>query len=87
MSDKGWQRKFEDPIPLPGGRKLITLRDAADYITSLPKKESTCRNGTVIEVLMLVLLSGPTMMARIGMMRALNGKMDRGKRSLARAHK
>ena len=40
MADKGWQRKFEDPIPLPGGRTLITLRDAADYITSLPKKES-----------------------------------------------
>jgi len=35
VADKGWQRKFEDPIPLPGGRKLITLRDAADYITSL----------------------------------------------------
>jgi hypothetical protein len=31
---------FEDPIPLPGGRKLVTLRDAADYITGLPKKES-----------------------------------------------
>ena len=35
MADTGWQRKFEDPIPLPGGRKLVTLRDAADYITSL----------------------------------------------------
>jgi hypothetical protein len=36
----GWQRKFEDPIPLPNGKKLATLRDAADYITSQPKKES-----------------------------------------------
>jgi hypothetical protein len=35
---KGWQRKFEDPVPLSGGRKLVTLRDAADYITCLPKK-------------------------------------------------
>jgi hypothetical protein len=25
---------------LPNGKKLITLRDGADYITSLPKKES-----------------------------------------------
>ena len=40
MADNGWQRKFEDPIPLPDGKKLVTLRDAADYITSLPKKES-----------------------------------------------
>jgi hypothetical protein len=36
MTDKGWQRAFDDPIPLPDGRKLITLRDAGDYITSLP---------------------------------------------------
>jgi hypothetical protein len=40
MADKGWSREFEDPIPPPGGRKLITLRDAADYITALPKKEA-----------------------------------------------
>ena len=36
---------FEDPIILPDGRKLLTLKDAADYITKLPKKESDCRNG------------------------------------------
>jgi hypothetical protein len=34
MADNGWQRKFEDPIPLPDGRKLVTLRDAANYITN-----------------------------------------------------
>ena len=37
---------FEDPIPLPDGRQLLTLKDAADYITKLPKAEhSDCRNG------------------------------------------
>jgi hypothetical protein len=67
VGDTRWQRKFEDPIPLPGGRKLVTLRDAADYITSLPKKESDLPEWqTAIEVLMLVARSGPTMMARIG---------------------
>jgi hypothetical protein len=71
VTNNGWQRKFEDPIPLPGGRKLITLRDAADYITTLPKKESALPQ-TAIEVLMLMSRSGPTMMARIGFMRALN---------------
>ena len=39
MAENGWQRKFEDPIPLPDGRTLVTLRDATDYITSLPKEE------------------------------------------------
>jgi hypothetical protein len=40
MADKGWSREFDDPIPLPNGRKLVTLHDAATYITALPKKES-----------------------------------------------
>jgi hypothetical protein len=78
MADKGWQRKFGDPIPLPGGRKLVTLRDAADYITSLPKKESDLPEWqTAIEVLMLVSHCGPTMMARIGVMKALNRHVER----------
>jgi hypothetical protein len=72
-AEHGWQRKFEDPIPLPVGRALVTLRDAADYITSLPKKESDLPEWqTAIEVLMLVSRGGPTMMARIGVMKALN---------------
>jgi hypothetical protein len=73
MADKGWQREFEDPILLPGGKKLVTLRDAADYITGLPKKESDLPEWqTAIEVLLLCSRGGPTMMARIGVMKALN---------------
>jgi hypothetical protein len=30
-----WSRRFEDPITLPGGRTLRTLRDAAKYIMAL----------------------------------------------------
>ena len=37
MLDKGWQRAFDDPIPIPGGRHLITLHAAATYATRLPK--------------------------------------------------
>jgi hypothetical protein len=33
-----WDRRFADPIELPG-KNLITLRDAAEYITELPKTE------------------------------------------------
>jgi hypothetical protein len=64
MADNGWQRTFEDPISLPGGRELITLRDAADYITSLPKKETDLPEWQVaIEALMLVSRSGPSRFA------------------------
>jgi len=34
-----WDQRFFDPIMLPGGRKLVTLRGAALYITELPKSE------------------------------------------------
>jgi hypothetical protein len=35
-----WDSKFFQPIPVPGKRKqLVTLRDAVDYMTSLPRKE------------------------------------------------
>jgi hypothetical protein len=34
-----WAPPFDDPILLPGGREIVTLRDAGDYITSLPKAE------------------------------------------------
>jgi hypothetical protein len=74
----GWSRKFDEPIPLPSGRKLVTLRDAADYITGLPKTESDLPEWqAAIEVLMLVSRSGPTMMARIRVMKALNRHVER----------
>jgi hypothetical protein len=31
LTAKGWSRKFDDPIVLPGGRQLTTLRDAGTY--------------------------------------------------------
>jgi hypothetical protein len=39
MTD-GWSRRFLEPIPTPDGRELATLRDAGNYIASLPAKES-----------------------------------------------
>jgi hypothetical protein len=30
----GWKRPFEDPIDLPGGRPLVTLEDAGNYMTN-----------------------------------------------------
>ena len=34
-----WDQRFFDPIMLPGQKPLATLRDAAQYITKLPKPE------------------------------------------------
>ena len=34
-----WSTPFDDWIDLPDGRKLITLKDAATYITELPEEE------------------------------------------------
>jgi hypothetical protein len=73
MTAKGWKRPFDDPIPLPDGRTLITLMDAADYITSLPKKETNLPDWQVaMQALLLVSRSGPTMLARIAVMKVLN---------------
>jgi hypothetical protein len=63
----GWKRPFADPIPLPGGRQLVTLEDAAGYIMKLPKAEQNLGEWqAAIECLILVAeKNGPTMMARM----------------------
>jgi hypothetical protein len=73
VADPGWKRPFDDPIPLPGGRQLVSLGDAARYIQSLPEAEHELEHWkTAVEVLLLIVKhNGPTMMARIGMMKAL----------------
>jgi hypothetical protein len=82
---------------LPDGRKLVTLLDAVTYATKLSKKEAdTAEWQAAIESLMLVAqYCGPTMFARIGVLRALNRHVERvfnpdrkdkhwGRRKLAR---
>jgi len=85
------------PIPLPKGKKLVTLRDAAECITKLPKAEHDAEEWlAAMEALLLVAEhDGPTMFARIGVMQALNRHVERvfkpsrkakhrGRRKLAR---
>jgi hypothetical protein len=69
-----WSAKFDEPIPLPRGRQLVTLKDAGTYITKLPKAEHEAPEWqAVMEALILVAThGGPTMLARIGMLRAIN---------------
>src|SRR6266446_10278829 len=97
VADRSWKRRFDDPIPLPRGRQLITLEDAGKYITRLPKAEHEAAEWqAAMEALILVATSGgPTMFGRIGIMRALNRHVERvfnpdrkdhhwGRRKLAR---
>jgi hypothetical protein len=59
---------------LPHRRQLVTLQDAGHYITKLPPAEYEAAEWqAVMEALILVAtLGGPTLSARIGIMRALN---------------
>jgi hypothetical protein len=79
LADRGWKRRFDKPIPLPRGRQLVTLEDAGTYITKLPKaKHEAAEWLAAMEALILVATSGgPTMFARIGVMRALNRHVER----------
>jgi hypothetical protein len=74
MAATGWKRAFDDPIPVPRGRQLVTIRDAAKYIQKLPRGEQQLDEwqAAVEAMLLVVEHNGPTMMARIGFMRALN---------------
>ena len=69
-----WSTLFEHPIPPPNGRQLLRLKDAAAYIMKLPKAEHSAPEWQVaMEALILVAEGGgPTMLGRIGVMRALN---------------
>ena len=74
MAATNWKRRFDEPISLPRGRQLVTLRDAGNYIAKLPKAEHvTAEWQAAMEALILLAtLGGPTMFARIGVRRALN---------------
>lgn len=63
-----WSKRFDDPIPLPDGGSIETLRDAAAYIEQLPPSE---RQHPAVQVAIHVLLqaadyNGPMIFARMG---------------------
>jgi hypothetical protein len=64
-------RRFFDPITVTGQKPLMTLRDAALYITKLSKAEHDAEEWqAAMEALLLVAEhDGPEMFARIGVMR------------------
>jgi hypothetical protein len=76
---QGWKRPFEDPVPLPRGRALVTLKDGADYIMKLPKAEQNLDEWQVAVARQIGAAEGRDFMmhARIGMLRALNRNVER----------
>ena len=90
MSERlsGWGREFDEPITLPDGRKIVYLRDAATFMLGLsPKERRLAEWQAAAEALLLVVeLGGPTMFARIGIMRALNRHHVREFTSSAKRH-
>lgn len=74
MPDNGLSRPFDDPIPLPDGGELRSLQDAGQYSAKLPKAEHDAPEWqAAMQALLLVAEhGGATMLARIGVMRALN---------------
>lgn len=68
-----WSSHLNEPIKLPNGRKLVTLKDAADYITKLPETEQhhPAWQAAVEALILVATLGGPTMFARIGVLRDL----------------
>lgn len=69
-----WSARFEDPIPLPDGRELATLEDAARHIQKLTKAEQAKLHWqTAVSVLIAAAEGHDFLMhARIAMLRALN---------------
>ncbi len=69
-----WEQELFEPIELPDGRVLRTLRDAGQFIQELPKaKHDRPEWRTAVQALLLVVEhDGDTLLAYIGIMRALN---------------
>jgi hypothetical protein len=94
-----WSRRFEDPIPLPDDRQLITLKDAADFIMKLPKAEQQLEEWQTAIACLIGAVEGRdfVMHSRIGVLRALNRNVERtftdrkemhwGRRNLERGQK
>ena len=71
-----WSSSFDEPIELSGGRRLMTLQQAADYVMKLPDEtqQQDCWQIAVENLINAAEIGGGWLMfARIAMLRALNG--------------
>jgi hypothetical protein len=70
-----WNRRFDEPIKLPGGGKLFTLKDAIAWLAKeIPQSEHGMKQVQAAEhcVTEAAENGGRMKFARIGMMQAIN---------------
>jgi hypothetical protein len=74
-----FDQRFREPILLTDGRKLRTIRHAANYVTRLPKDEQLATEWQVAAGLLTLIgeHDGDPMPARIAMMKALHRNQPR----------
>ena len=80
MAERAWRREFEDPIELPDGRALTTLRESAAFIQSLPAVQHNLAHWqTAVEHLIYAADREPawTLLAWMAMKQALNHNQPR----------
>jgi hypothetical protein len=71
-----WSTAFHEPVPLPDGKALKTLKQAADYVRRLPKaKQNRPDWQAAVNMLIRAAEVGGAwvQMARIGVVRAARG--------------
>ena len=70
-----WSTPLDTPIALPGGRKLTTLQQAADYIMNLPEQDQQLERWQVAIAHLIKAAEiggGWLTFAEIALLRALN---------------
>jgi hypothetical protein len=75
VSERGWKRRFDEPIKLPDGGRLVTLKDAiAWHAKEIPRSEHLMKEVQAAAhcVTEAAENGGPMMFARMGMMQAIN---------------
>jgi hypothetical protein len=75
LSLVSWRRRFDEPIKLPGGGRLFTLKDAIAWLAKeIPQSEHRMKEVQTAArcVTEAAENGGPMQFARIGMMQAIN---------------
>jgi hypothetical protein len=69
-----WSAKFDAPVPVDGGKPLLTLTDAAEYIMALSPRLAAQPHWQLAMAHLIDAAEGRDfiMHARIAMLRALN---------------
>ena len=84
--NSGMSRRFDKPIKLPGGGRLFTLKHAIAWLANeVPQSEHTMKEVQTAArcVNEAAENNGPMMLARIGMMEAINRHRNKSRRMRA----